>query len=405
MIQIRGLDIPLPGAPRQAVAAGAPVLRLALTGVDHHGLRPSLLVQEGEVVAAGAALFADRARPALHFTAPVAGRVEKIALAPRRVLDAIILVPQDGPSRRFDTSDIRLLLLEAGLWPAFRTRPFDRIPDPQTRPAAIFVTAIDTNPHAPDPAMVLAGREGMFARGLTALEHLTEGPVHLCQGLGPALAQTGGRIRLHRFRGAHPAGLAGTHIARLHPAAGEAVWHIGYQDVAAIGHLLSTGHVDGMRIIALSGPGVRDPRLVRVPLGADIHALARPDLTPGQKTILSGPALSGRPSRWLGRHHLQVTVMDQPAPRPRNWLLAALERASAPAPFIPTMALDHALGPALPIVPLLRALSVGDSDAARQLGCLQLAEEDLALATYVTGGVTDFAARLRDVLNTLEEEA
>src|SRR5690606_19879717 len=149
------------------------------------------------------------------------------------------------------------------------------------------------------------------------------------------LAPASERLKVVRFAGPHPAGLAGTHIARLRrPAEGEVVWHIGYQDVIAIGHLLATGRIDPLRIVALSGPGLRNPRLVRLPLGTDIHALARPDLKPGAKIVLSGPVIGGRESPFLGRYDRQVTVIERKEAPKHHWLIAALRTAQMPSAFI-----------------------------------------------------------------------
>ncbi len=173
----------------------------------------------------------------------------------------------------------------------------------------------------------------------------------------------------------------------------------------AIGHLLKTGTIDPFRVIALSGPGLRNPRLAQVPLGADLHALTRADLTPGSKTILSGPLISGRESAFLGRYDRQATIIERRQPARSHWLVEALRKAQKPAPFIPTQALEQSLGSNVPVVPLLRALSITDVEAAERLGCAWLAEEDMALATYLTGGQTDFGQRLRMVLDSLEEGA
>jgi len=295
------------------------------------------------------------------------------------------------------------LMLQSGLWPALRTRPFDRIPDPDSTPDAIFVTAIDTAPHAPDPAFVLAERGEDFARGTRALNHLTEGPVFICQSARTPLVQAAEQLIPVRWAGPHPAGLVGTHVARLFPLKdSRVIWHINYQDVIALGTLIATGQPDPLRTITLGGPGLRNPAYRRVPLGTDLHELLRPNLTAGQKLILSGSPLSGRESQYLSRYHLQASVRDAPPEKSRHWLVEALNKVACPAPFIPTQALEQALGPDLPATPLLRALSIGDADRALQLGCLHLGEEDLALASYVTGGITDFGRRLRVVLNMLE---
>jgi len=409
----RGLSIRLAGEPEQSIDHHANVAKVGLRGQDLGPVRAEVLVEADALVAAGAPLFRDRTRPDIVFVSPVSGTVERIEIGARRRLSEIIIAA-DGSANiaKFDSSNIRTrdgmraLLLAAGQWPALRSRPFERIADPDVTPSAIFITAIDTAPHAPDPLPIIEARRDDFRRGVEAMTQLVDGPVYLCQPDVAPLVQETGRLKTVRFAGLHPAGLVGTHIARLHrPSESEPVWHIGYQDVIAIGHLLETGTIDPFRIVAIAGPGMRRPRLVRVPLGADLHALTRPDLAPGPKAIVSGSVLSGTEGRFLARYHLQATVIER-KPRPsRHWLIEALDKAQMPAPFIPTQALENALGTDAPVVPLLRALSIGDAEAAQRFGCFHLAEDDLALARYVTGGQTDFGKHLRAVLDSFEERA
>lgn len=407
----RGLTVPMKGERPVGLAPDPAIGQIGLAGADHPGLRAEMLVDEGTYVAQGATLYRDRRRPDVVFTAPVSGRVSEIAIGARRRMISITVAAEGEDKTRFETGNandrdgLRKLLLASGLWPQFRTRPLERIPDPGAVPDAIFVTAMDTRSHAADPIAVLRERRESFSRGVSALALLTDGPVFVCQpDIEPLLSETA-TIKVVRFSGPHPAGLAGTHIAHLFPLAGQRkVWHIEAQDVAAIGSLLETGHADFVRTIALAGEGLRNPRLVRVPLGTDLHALVRSDLTPGQKRILSGPVLGGHETRYLSRYHRQASILDARMAPERNWLMDALHKAATVPAFIPTQALENAIGPDVPVVPLLRALSIGDAETARKLGCLALAEEDLALATYATGGAVDFGHKLRTVLDALEGE-
>lgn len=407
----RGLNVPLSGRPEQKVDNTVAVARVGLLGHDLGGIRTELLVESSQQVSVGTPLFRARNTPRLVFCSPVSGEVERVEFGARRRLSEVSIL-SDGKDRRldFDTATaytptgLRELLLACGQWPALRARPFDRIADPDGKTQAIFVTAVDTATHAPDPCAIINERRKEFSRGLSALALLTEGPIFLCQADGPALGEDSKQLQVVRFSGPHPAGLVGTHIAYLYrPGAGQEVWHVGYQDVIAIGHLLATGMIDPFRVIALSGPGLRNPRLAKVPLGADLHALVRADLTRGNKAILSGPLISGRESSFLGRYDRQATIIERHRPARSHWLVEALRKAQKTAPFIPTQALEQSLGSNAPVVPLLRALSITDVEAAERLGCAWLAEEDMALATYLSGGQTDFGQRLRTVLDRLEK--
>lgn len=398
------------GTPVQTIEPVAHPVPCALVGADYPGLRPDFAVSEGDRVQRGAPLFVDRRHRAVRFVAAVAGTVARLEFGPRRTLSALVIEPDtdaqgdealDAKPPAADTPGaVRTALLERGLWPAFRTRPFGRIPDPEAEPAAIFVNAVRQGPLAPDPRIILAERTGPFVAGIDALAQLADGAVHLCQDMGdPLLASPPPTVRISKFGGSAAAGLSGTHIDRLHPVGGEArLWSIGLQDVLAIGHLFETGRYDGGRIVAISGPRAARPRLVRTHLGASLK-----DLTAGETmtsprsrpaAILSGPPEFGRPAAYLGRHHSQITITNQ------NGRAGAGTR-----PIVPTAALDGALPFATLAVPLMRALSVGDTEAATRLGCLAMIEEDVAALTRLCASGADYGVLLRRTLDTLEGQS
>jgi Na+-transporting NADH:ubiquinone oxidoreductase subunit A len=333
---------------------------------------------------------------------------------------------------------LHTLLLESGLWTALRTRPYSRVPAPGSVPAAIFVTAVDTQPHAPDPQRVLAGRKADFETGMAAIEQLTPGPVLLCRAAGSHIAAgPGSRAQVHEFSGPHPAGTVGLHIHLLHPVdSGRTVWHIGCQDVAAIGHLLHTGRLDVTRVISLAGPAVQRPRLLRTRLGASITELTRGELQGEDVRVVSGSVLAGRAAvddahAFLGRFHQQVSALPEFDPLRRR-LLASLRPGadlfSATRAFVSSLRPRRPLamttsshGPHRPMVPLgcheqvlpfdlepvllLRALLARDSEQVGRLGGLELDEEDLALATVVCPGKHDYGPLLRQALEHLREIA
>ena len=232
----KGLDLPLAGVPTQAIQAAAPVRQVALLGADSPGMRPALAVQPGERVQRGQLLYGDRKSPGVRYTSPAAGTVRAVHRGDRRAFVSLVIdvADDDGPAAQVafdslaaaraaaaDGAAVRALLLESGLWTALRTRPFSRVPAADAVPRAIFVTAIDSHPHAPDPQVVLAGREADFAAGMAAIEGLAPGPVYLCRAPGSSLAGgPGSRAEVHEFSGPHPAGTPGLHIHRLFPVDG-----------------------------------------------------------------------------------------------------------------------------------------------------------------------------------------
>ncbi|EKK5509319.1 Na(+)-translocating NADH-quinone reductase subunit A [Enterobacter hormaechei] len=446
MFRIRkGLDLPISGVPEQHVTTGASIHHVAIVGDDYVGMRPAMLVQEGDRVIKGQALFEDKKNPGVMFTAPASGTVVAIHRGERRVLQSVVIQIEGDEKRefaRFDAADLATLsrdavqtqLLESGLWTALRTRPYSKTPVPGTVPAAIFVTAIDTNPLSADPQPLILAERKAFDAGLTVLTRLTPGKVHVCQASGGKLGgHPQGQVAFNEFAGPHPAGLVGTHIHFLEPVSlTKQVWHLNYQDVIAIGKLFTTGELCAERIIAIGGPQATQPRLVRTLLGADLTALLAGETKEGENRIISGSVLSGRhatgPMAWLGRFHLQVSVVLEGREKELfGWVLPGAEKYSVTRTTLghflrrklfnfstSTNGGERAMVPIgnyervmpLDILPtvLLRDLLAGDTDAAQALGCLELDEEDLALCTYVCPGKYEYGPVLREVLTRIEQE-
>ncbi|ENJ4070366.1 Na(+)-translocating NADH-quinone reductase subunit A [Enterobacter hormaechei] len=446
MITIKkGLNLPVTGVPGQYVTTRASIHHVALVGDDYVGMRPAMLVQEGDRVIKGQALFEDKKNPGVMFTTPASGTVVAIHRGERRVLQSVVIQIEGDEKRefaRFDAADLATLshdavqtqLLESGLWTALRTRPYSKTPVPGTVPAAIFVTAIDTNPLSADPQPLILAERKAFDAGLTVLTRLTPGKVHVCQASGGKLGgHPQGQVAFNEFAGPHPAGLVGTHIHFLEPVSlTKQVWHLNYQDVIAIGKLFTTGELCAERIIAIGGPQVTQPRLVRTLLGADLTALLAGETKEGENRIISGSVLSGRhatgPMAWLGRFHLQVSVVLEGREKELfGWVLPGAEKYSVTRTTLghflrrklfnfstSTNGGERAMVPIgnyervmpLDILPtvLLRDLLAGDTDGAQALGCLELDEEDLALCTYVCPGKYEYGPVLREVLTRIEQE-
>ncbi|WP_339756564.1 hypothetical protein [uncultured Hoeflea sp.] len=417
-----GLRIDHTRLPDQTVHDGAAVKAIALLGADLPGLRPKLLCEQGDRVKRGQAVFHDRAHPEVVFVSPVSGVVNSITLGPRRSLSALVIQsdpeqPQPDPVGISLTAEegLRATLLAKGFWSAFRTRPYGRIPAPDAVPDAIFVTVTPDNPNAPDPRVVLGDQHQAFAAGLKAMAVLTRGTVHVCQTPGVDIAAgCGDRIRGSFFPEGRSSGLSGTHIHRLHPVdRSGTVWSIGYQDLAAIGKLIETGIHDFSRIVALAGSRARQPRLLRTVEGANLQDLIRDETLPGDQgaalCVVSGSVTNGRQASWLGRYHQQITLLDAAPPRStvsKGGLLGLFRQASSrPAAMIPTAALEQALGFDIPVVPFLRALSVGDAETAARMGCLEMVEEDVAAASLACTSGADYGRMLRHVLDELAEDA
>jgi Na+-transporting NADH:ubiquinone oxidoreductase subunit A len=447
MIRIRkGLDLPLAGAPRQQVEAGAAVRKVALLGADYPGMRPTLHVAEGDQVKRGQVLFDDKKNPGVQYTAPAAGRVVAINRGAKRFMLSVVIDITDGSGdQAFDSwrqgladsgdrQAVRNLLVESGEWTAIRTRPFGQVPSVDSEPSAIFVSVMDTNPLAADPAVIVGAELDAFKRGLKALKTQTDGPVWVCRGEDSELPSfAGDGIREETFVGPHPAGNPSTHIHFLHPVSRHrSVWVVGYQDVIAIGHLLATGHLHNERVVAISGPQAKNPRLVKTIAGANLEELCREEMNEGDNRLVSGSVFNGHhalgPIAFLARGSNQVTILLEGKERrmfgylspgldrhsQRNIYLSKLWPSKRLALDTSTNGSERAMVPLgqyeaimpLDILPtqLLRSLIVGDIEMAESLGALELVEEDLALCTYVCVGKYEYGPILRDNLERIQSE-
>ena len=446
MIKIkRGLNIPLAGAPSVEVDASLTARAVALLGADYHGMKPTMAVQVGDAVKRGDLLFTDKKCEGVRYTAPAGGRVAAINRGAKRAFQSIV-IEVDGDEaqvfQQYSAQDavalspdaIKQQLIDAGQWTALKARPFGRVADPATTPSGLFITAIDTQPHAPDPEQVIARQSEAFELGQALLANMVSCPVYVCAAPGAQMPVAGhGRISRHDFAGPHPAGLAGTHVHFLMGASLQRIaWTIGYQDVIAVGRLFLDGALYTDRVISLAGPAVSQPRLVATRLGADLQALVAGEQDGADVRLVSGSVLGGRgvqsDTAYLGRYHQQVSLLKEGRERAfMGWLSPGLTKHSVMGIYLSswfgskplamstnTNGSERAMVPVgayekvmpLDILPtqLLRALLVGDTETAQALGCLELDEEDLALCTYVCPGKYEYGGILRDNLTRIEKE-
>ena len=382
--------------------------------------------------------FTAKKTEGVRYTAPVSGTVVEVNRGDKRAFQSLVLERsgQDAEQVEFASKDVRSLLVESGLWTALRTRPWSKIPAPTAPlPKSLFVNAMESNPLAPNPAVVIARAPEDFKRGLDALcQMMKERPIHLCHHKDDIPPHPNGEnIQLQAFYGKHPAGLSGTHIHFVDPVtAGQSVWYLAYQDVMAIGRLVRTGQLSTEKVIAIGGPCARNPRLVRTHLGAQLSGILKNEGNSGPIRTISGSLFHGTkaqgPYDYLGRYHTQVTLIAEESPRVLlgwqhpGWDKFSVKRVFASAflgkrtfsPNTDTHGSRRAMVPVgsfekvvpLDLLPtqLLRALVVKDIEQAMALGCLELDEEDLALCTFVSPGKEDFGPLLREVLDTIERD-
>lgn len=446
MIRIKkGLDLPITGEPAQTIEDAAKVSSVALIGYDYVGMKPTMAVKEGDRVKLGQVIFTDKKTEGVQYTAPGAGVIKAINRGERRVLQSVVIELdaeeeavafsqyQADQLATLTREQVQENLIQSGLWTALRTRPFSKVPAAGTVPHSIFVTAMDSNPLAADPQVIIAEQQEAFKQGLALLTKLTDGKVFLCKAPGAAIPTVEG-IATEEFEGPHPAGNPSTHIHFLDPVSQQkTVWQIGYQDVIAFAKLFTTGRLHLDRVVALAGPQVEKPVLIRTRVGACLTELTAGKLRSGKNRIISGSVWNGMtasgPLGYLTRYASQISVLLEGDRREfLGWVAPGKEKFSVLNMFISKFApakrfdfttttngSERAMVPVgqfeelmpLDILPtqLMRALVTGDIVLAMQLGCLELDEEDVALCSFACVGKYEYGPILRDNLTRIEKEA
>ncbi len=443
----KGIDLPISGvSDSDTIHSFSAQSDYAVLGEDYIGLKPTMMVAEGDKVQEGQPLFEDKKNLGVYVCAPVSGYVKQIVRGERRRLLAVVMTPDASVEslsfKQYPYDEItglsaevvREQLQKTGSWALLRQRPFDKIPSVDSNPHAIFVNTMDSNPLAVNPMLAFAGREADYQAGLAVLAKLTEGNIHVTHATQTKLPQAQiERVQYHAFSGVHPAGLVGTHMHFISPVSLEkTAWHLNLQDLLAIGYLFLNGKLDNHRVISVGGPSVKTPTFAKVRLGVNLTRLLDGNISEGKQRIISGSIYAGRKvdeqTNFLGLYDKQVVVLPEGSEpvfleffrpglrsysRTRAYLGRFLKGAKlpfttsmqgSPRPIIPFGIYEEVMP--LDILPtlLLKALVIKDTDTAIELGALELSEEDVALLTYVDPGKHDFGAILRENLTQIEKE-
>lgn len=438
----KGLEIPLRGRPDERIDTANDVKSVAVLGSDYVGLKPTMLVREGDVVKEGSPLFEDKKNPGVIITSPAAGTVSAINRGAKRALVSVVVDIDGDDAEDFSAGteltnleqvQIRETLQKAGLWVAFRTRPYGKVPNVDATANSIFINAMDTNPLAVDPSVIINEFATEFATGINLLSKF-DVPVYVCKAPDAKLPESNaGKVQVANFAGKHPAGLTSTHVHFIDPVNAEkSVWTLGYQDVISIGKLFMTGRVDVQRHVAVAGPLVNSPRVFSTRCGANISQLIDGRITEGKKRVISGSVLNGHEAKestdYLGRYDNQVSVIEENDDREfMGWIAPGFNRFSllnvfvanffkpkaynitssqngSPRAIVPIGAYESVMPLDILPTPLVKSLLVKDTDSAQELGCLELVEEDLALCSFVDPGKHDFGPVLRSTLTQIEIE-
>ena len=429
----KGLNLPISGTPDPIISDTPNVTSVSLLANDFVGMKPTMMVKVGDIVKRGTKLFEDKKNPGIFFTSPAGGTVKDINRGDKRkFLSVEVEVSENEDAEYFEyenTSEgLTELLINTGLWNAFRTRPFNRTPKVGSLPDAVFVNACDTNPLSVDPYFIIDQDRDDFKNGLEALTRLFSCPIH-CTYQNNNFEINVDKINYCKVSGPHPAGLSSTHISQLYPVSiNKIAWTINYQDIISLGYLLKNKSLRTHKIIALGGPSVFKPSLISARISGNIDQLTAGKIDNNSR-VVSGSLVYGHASEgimnYLGFYDSIISAIpDEANDIFLNWLMPGSNLHSKlnvfsssllkPNKFtfnvslnggdraiVPVGSYDEILPMDILVPQLLKALVVGDIEQAVELGMLELAPEDLALASYICPSKYDYCSILANNLNNL----
>lgn len=444
----KGLDIRLLGIANKVKSEFVAPKSVSIKPSDFHGMTPKMLVKEGASVKMGEAIFQDKYNEVIKYVSPVSGTVTAVVRGEkRRILEVLIDASSEqdfSPATKIeissmDGSAIKAKMLEAGLWPFVMQRPLDIIADPKNEPKAIFVSAFDSSPLAPDYDFVLHGKNAEFQAGLDVLAKLTTGKVHLTlNGKAPSDATfTDAKgVQINKIIGKHPAGNVGTQIHHIDPInKGEFVWVLNAQDVAIIGRYFLTGKYIAKRIIAVTGSEIKDPQYHEVLIGSNVSELLNGRITSANVRVISGNVLTGdkiSADGYIGFYHNQITVIPEgdhlKFVLTKGWMGPGLDKFSnnrlllsawiggkkqyrmdtntngEERAFVQTGEIDKVFPFDILPMHLAKAAITHDIDGMENLGIYEVAPEDFALCEYVCSSKIDIQDKIREGLDLIQKE-
>ena len=445
IIKIRkGLDIRLKGEAEKIFIKAAASEKYAVKPTDFEGLTPKILVKPEDSIKAGTALFFDKYKPEIRFTSPVSGKILEIKRGERRkILEVIIQSDerieyeeyQKGDPLELSRAQVIERLLQSGIWPSIRQRPYGIIANPMDEPTSIFISAFDTNPLAPDLDFIMTGQQEEFQTGINALTKITKGKIHVnvdAEYPASSIYNKVSKAKVTKFRGPHPAGNVGVQIHAISPLnKGEIIWYINPQDVIIIGRLFKNGIYDASKIIALTGSEVYKPRYYKLVSGSSISTIIKDNVKDGNLRYISGNVLTGTKitsQGYIGFYDSQVTVIPEgdyyeffgwatPGFNKYSfsrtfwsWLIPGKQYAldtnlhGGERAFVMTGKYEKVLPMDILPLQLLKAIIAEDIDQMEKLGIYEVIEEDMALCEFICTSKTEIQQLIRKGINLMIKE-
>ena len=444
LIKLRkGLDINLKGKAAAEVMSVKEPGFYALIPDDFTGVTPKVVVKEQEYVMAVGPLFVDKNHPELKFVSPVSGVVTSVERGARRkVMSITVEAAAEQDYEEFGKKDVSKMsgeqvkeaLLNGGMFAFIKQRPYDVVADPTVAPRAIFVSAFDSNPLAPEFEMALKGEEANFQTGLDALAKMAKTYLSISVKQNAAALTQAKNVEINVFDGPHPAGNVGVQINHIAPVnKGETVWTIDPQAVIFIGRLFNTGHVDMTRTVAVTGSEVKKPAYCKLKVGALLtNVFAGNVNTSCELRYISGNVLTGKQiaaNGFLGAFHSQVTVIPEgnDVHEMLGWIMPRFNEFSTSRSYFSWlmgkkeyrldarikggerhMIMSNEYDRVLPmdIMPeyLIKAIIAGDIDQMEALGIYEVAPEDFAICEFVCSSKMELQRIVREGLDMLRRE-
>jgi len=440
----RGVDIKLVGEAEKILSEAPFPDTVAIKPTDFEGIKAKVVVKAGQEVKVGSTLFYDKNNEAVKFTSPVSGEVAEVKRGDKRKLLEIIVIAdkkmeyldfKPGNPNQLSREEITDKICKSGLWPFIKQRPYDVIANPAEQPKAIFISAFDSAPLAPDNDFILHNDGKFFQKGIDVISKLTEGKIYLTthgsHKADEVFTEANG-VELNSISGPHPSGNVGVQIHHLNPIAkGELIWTLKPQDVLTIGKLFDSGKFQAERIIALTGAQVKTPKYLRTIMGVSLKSLLKDNLKEGNNRMISGNVLTGtkvEAEGYLGYYDYQLTVIPEGGepemfgwikPNPNkfsisralvSWLQPnkkynlTADMNGEERPFVVTEEYEKVFPFEIFPVQLIKSILVDDIEMMEELGIYEVAPEDFALCETVCTSKIPSQSIVREGLSMLRKE-
>ncbi|VAX35276.1 Na(+)-translocating NADH-quinone reductase subunit A [hydrothermal vent metagenome] len=441
----KGKDIKLKGAAEKKIVDISLPKQAAIQPSDFRGMKPRLAVKVDSVVKVGSTILTDKVVEGLKVVSPISGKVVAINRGAKRALLSIVIetdAKQEAESfQKLTRNEIKNIskksaekfLMDGGLWPVIRQRPFSKIANPSDKPKSIFIHAMNSEPLASDVDFILEGKEDEFQVGIDIIKSLTDGTVYICTDHGAkskALTQVN-NAEIHQFAGVHPAGNVSTHIHRVDPInKGEHIWYIEAQDVLRIAALFLSGEYSAERVVAVTGEGVKNRIYAKTIVGVPVSVLLQGSNLEGMRCI-SGSILAGSvigKDGFVRFYDSQITVIPEGGERKLlGWMDPGVNKYTFSHAFLSAFlpekevsldadengshraivmnhVYDQYVAIDIMVYFLLKAVISENIEEAEALGILECDEEDFALCTVACPSKIDVGKIIREGLELIEKE-